>query len=137
MADDTPFITADEVKGRWLKSQGEFPATDDQLQNLIADAQDAILREFPDILERIADPDDGLKMSTLKRVTARMVLRVLRNPDGARTVQESAGEFSQTRTVAGDYLGEIELTDQDRADLAARPATRATPKAFTLMPRGV
>lgn len=136
MAELAPLLDPADVKGRWLSSMGPFPATDAELQKHTEDAEGTILDEFPDIHARITA--GTLKKSTVIRVGSRMVLRLLNNPTGARTEQESAGEFSQTRTVTGDILGEIYLSDRDRAELTERsPATRATPKAFTLMPRGV
>lgn len=136
MAEDPSLLTTDDVKGRWLSSMGPFPATDTELAEHVEDAEGLILDEFPDIPDRIAK--GTLKKKTVVRVGARMVLRLLNNPTGARTEQESAGEFSQSRTVTGDILGEVYLSDRDRAELTDRsPATRTTPKAFTLMPRGV
>lgn len=136
MADPEPLLTPEDVTGRWLSSLGPFPASDAELKKHIEDAEGLILDEFPDIPQRITDKT--LKKRTVVRVGARMVLRLLHNPDGARTTQESAGEFSQSRTVAGDTLGEVYLSEADRAELTDRsPATRKQPKAFTLIPRGV
>lgn len=136
MADPEPLLTPADVKGRWLSSMGPFPATDSELEKHVADAEGLILNEFPDIPARIEK--GTLKKSTVVRVGARMVLRLLNNPTGARTEQESAGEFSQSRTVTGDILGEVYLSDRDSAELTEKnPSPRATPKAFTLMPRGV
>lgn len=136
MADPEPLLTPEDVTGRWLSSLGPFPASDAELKKHLEDAEGLILDEFPDIPQRITDKT--LKKRTVVRVGARMVLRLLHNPDGARTTQESAGEFSQSRTVAGDTLGEVYLSEADRAELTDRsPATRKQPKAFTLIPRGV
>lgn len=136
MADDPTLLTPDDVKGRWLSSMGHFPATDAELSKHVQDAEGLILDAFPDIPKRIAD--GTLKKATVVRVGARMVLRLLNNPSGARTEQESAGEFSQSRTVTGDVLGEVYLSDRDRDELTDRnPPARATPRAFTLMPRGL
>lgn len=136
MAEPTRLLTADDVKGRWLSSLGPFPASDSEIEKHVEDAEGLILDEFPDIPERIEK--GTLKKRTVVRVGARMVLRLLHNPDGARTTQESAGEFSQSRTIAGDTLGEVYLSEADRAELIDRsPATRKQPRAFTLLPRGV
>lgn len=135
MAEPEQILAPQDVKSRWLSSMGPFPATDEELAGHVADAEGLILDEFPDIPDRIAD--GTLKKATVVRVGARMVLRLLNNPTGARTEQESAGEFSQSRTVTGDILGEIYLSDRDRAELTPRePSPRATPRAFTLLPRG-
>lgn len=136
MAEDTTqLLTAQDIKSRWIDALGPIPASDDQLSTLVAEAEGLMLDEFPDIPARI---DKGtLKKRTVVRVGSRMVLRLLNNPDGSRTVQESAGEFSQSRTAAGDTLGEIYMSAHDRAELEDRtPTEREDPRAFTLLPRG-
>ena len=118
MADELLYVSVEDVKNRWLDALGPLPASDQQLLTLIEDAEGMILEAFPDIPARITDK--RLRKSTVVRVASRMVLRVLRNPDGTRTVQESAGGVLQSRTTSGDILGEVYLTDQDRSELADR-----------------
>lgn len=119
------WATADDVKGRWLT--GEIPATDTQLVTLIGDAEDIIVGEFPNIQ---ADIDAGaVPMGRVARVVSRMVIRLLRNPEGLRQVQETTGPTAGGYTYGGDHPGELYLTDDDRRDLAGKKAGR---RAFTV-----
>lgn len=119
------FATVDDIKSRWLT--GTVPATDAQILTLIGDAEDIIVGEFP-TLE--ADVIAGRVTATrVARVVARMIHRVLRNPDGVRTVQETTGPFSGSTTYGGDNPGELHLTDDDRRDIGGR---KTKGKAFTV-----
>jgi len=119
------WATVDDIKARWLT--GEIPATDTQIATLIDDAEDKILTEFPKTPDNLAS--GVLREATVKRVVARMVSRVLRNPEGLRTVQMSTGPFSESTTHGGDNPGEVYLTDDDRRDLGG---LRTKGKAFTI-----
>jgi hypothetical protein len=119
------WATAQDVKDRWIG--GEPPAEDQQIVTLIGDAEDIILGEFPTIGEQI---DAGeVPGGRVQRVVARMVIRVLRNPEGLRQVQETTGPFTGSQTYGGDHPGELYLTDDDRRDLAGG---KARGKAYTL-----
>lgn len=119
------WATVPDVQARWLS--GDLPATTAQVQTLIDDAEDVVLTEYPSTPDRIAD--GTLRQATVVRVVARMVLRVLKNPEGLRTVQESTGTFTGSHTYAGDKPGEVYLTDDDRRDLEGRKSRGA---AFTI-----
>jgi hypothetical protein len=125
------WATVQDVKARWLT--GEVPATDAQVQTLVDDAEDLVLSEFPGMETLVAD--GTVRQSTVVRVVSRMVLRVLRNPDGIRQIQETTGQFTGSQTYAGDNPGEVYLTDQDRRDLTGKRGAR---RAFTVstIPRG-
>lgn len=114
------FATVEDVKSRWLT--GAVPATDGQLLTLIEDAEDIILGEFPNVA---VDVPEG----RVVRVVARMVMRVLRNPEGHRTVAEATGPFSGSTTFGGENPGELYLTDDDRRDLGGK---RSSGRAFTV-----
>ena len=119
------FATVGDVKSRWLT--GDVPASDAQITTLIADAEDIILGEFPSLE---ADVAAGTVPATrVVRVVARMIHRVLRNPEGIRSVQESTGPFSGSPTYGGDNPGELYLTDDDRRDIGGR---KTKGKAFTV-----
>lgn len=115
------FATVEDIKSRWLA--GDPPATDAQLTVLIGDAEDIILGEYPMI------EASGIPVNRIVRVVSRMINRVLRNPDGVRTVSEGTGPFQGSTTYGGDNPGELYLTDDDRRDLGGR---RSGGRAFTV-----
>jgi hypothetical protein len=119
------FATVVDVKSRWLT--GDVPATDAQILTLIGDAEDIILGEFPTIEADVAG--GVVPAPRVVRVVARMVHRVLRNPEGIRSTQESTGPFSGSTTFGGDNPGELYLTDDDRRDIGGR---KTKGKAFTV-----
>ena len=104
----------DDVKSRWL--EGPVPATDAQIETLLGDAEDAITAAFPTMQARI--DGDEIPLARVRKVAARMVIRVLRNPGGKRVHQETAGPWSESTTYGGNEPGEIYLSDDDRAELA-------------------
>ena len=107
------WATVDDIKDRYIG--GDLPATDAEIQVLIDDAEDIIRREVPDIEELI---DSGeVPENRVRRIIAKMVIRVLRNPDGYRSTNLTSGPFSQGYTWAGDNPGELTLTDEDKDDL--------------------
>lgn len=119
------WATVQDVNDRWLT--GELPATDTQVQTLIDDAEDKILTEYPKTPENVAA--GIVREGTVKRVVARMVLRVLRNPEGLRSTQTTTGPFTENSTHAGDNPGEVYLTDDDRRDLGGQ---RSKGRAYTV-----
>ena len=104
----------DNVKSRWL--DGAVPATDAQIETLLGDAEDAILAAFPSMPERV-DAEE-IPLARVRKIAARMVIRVLRNPGGKRVHQETAGPFQESTTFGGNEPGEVYLSDDDRAELA-------------------
>src|SRR5690554_2311385 len=119
------WATPHDVRDRWL-GPGSIPASDEQLATLIGDAEDTILRAFPDIQQRIDNND--LPLPRVVKVVCRMVIRHIRNPEGVRSTQQGAGPFQVTRTFGGDEPGALYLSDQDMAELA--PGRRG--RAFTI-----
>lgn len=112
-----------DVRDRWLGPE-PLTADDTQIATLLGDAEDTAIREFPDLAIRVAraEGDDTTEgVATPKRrvvkVLARMVIRHLRNPEGRRQTQESAGPFQRSTTYGGDEPGALYLTDEDRAEL--------------------
>lgn len=128
----SPWATPDNIRERWLA--GPLPQDDAQLETLIADAEDTVLAEYPDVPERLAEGD--LTQERLQRVVVRMAHRVLRNPEGYRQVTQGTGPFTGSATFGGDNPGELYLTDADRRDLGVRTATRRK-RAFTIRPGGI
>lgn len=109
------WTTPADVTDRWLGS--ELDVTNDQIERLLEDAEDTVLREFPDLPERVDVIPGGVPLVRVQKVVARMVIRLLRNPEGLRQVQEGAGPYTENRTYGGAQPGELFLTDEDRAEL--------------------
>lgn len=107
------WATVDDIKSRYIG--GDLPASDDEIQVLITDAEDIIIREIPDIEDLIESGE--IPTARVTRIVAKMVIRVLRNPDGYRSTNLTSGPFSQGYTWAGDNPGELTLTDEDKDDL--------------------
>jgi hypothetical protein len=124
-----PWTTPDQVIDRWL-GPGKFPVKDEQTAVLIGDAEDTILSEFPDVDARIAA--NSLRVETVRKVVARMVIRQLRNPEGRRQTSRVSGPYTDAITYAGDDLGEMTLTDDDRRELTARATGRR--QVFSVYP---
>lgn len=128
MADSPPWAVPSDVRDRWIG--GSLDATDGQLATLIADAEDTILSEFPDLPDRIdsTDPATTIPLLRVKKVVARVVMRHLRNPEGLRSTQEGAGPYQRSTTYGGNEPGSLYLTDEDRAELGGA----LTGAAFTI-----
>ena len=107
------WATVDDIKDRYIG--GDLPASDAEIQVLIDDAEDIILREIPDVEDLIESGE--IPENRVRRIVAKMVIRVLRNPDGYRSTNLTSGPFSQGYTWAGDNPGELTLTDEDKDDL--------------------
>ena len=119
------WATVDDVKTRYIG--GDLPASDAEIQVLVDDAEDIVLREIPDIVDLVASGE--IPEARVRRVVAKMVIRVLRNPDGYRSTNLTSGPFSQGYTWAGDNPGELTLTDEDKDEL--RPGIGGQ-RAFTV-----
>ena len=121
-----------DVTDRWVG--GGVPADETQVTTLIGDAEDMILREFPDIQDRI---NLGITpVERVIRVTSRMVIRHLRNPDGQRSKTQGAGPFQESITFGGDEPGALYLTDADRHELAGPTSTKGKAFSIDLTPVG-
>ncbi|WP_191480147.1 Gp19/Gp15/Gp42 family protein [Nocardioides ochotonae] len=113
--------TVSDVSDRWIGDP--VPATPAQIETLLGDAEDLIVREFPDMPDRIEA--GAVPLARVRRVAARVVIRHLRNPDGIRSRMEGAGPFQKNTTYGGDDPGALVLTDEDRADLGGTKSRRA------------
>lgn len=129
---DPRWATAEDVRRRWLS--GPLSVDDEQIEFLLEDIEDFLTGEFSDLDERLQD--GRLTEVRLKRVIARIAIRVLRNPDGYRQVTSGTGPFTGSATYGGDQPGEIYVTDEDRKDLVGRGKGRAIP-AFSIFPGGI
>lgn len=127
--------TEADVRRRWVGAG--FPEEAD-IDQLLVDAEQEILWEYPELPDRVVDtdesgelPDNPLPVDRLVMVICRMVLRHLRNPEGIRQVTETEGPFSRNRTFAGPQPSEVFLTDRERLMLGYLPGA-PRPKAFTV-----
>lgn len=113
------WATPQDIVSRWV---GPGAPTDDELlQALINDAEAVILAEYPLIQDRI---DSGaLPLGTVVMVVARMVTRLLRNPEAVSYWQQQTGPFGQARNF-GDNT-DIWLSDNERSLLAPNKTNKA------------
>lgn len=129
------WTTYQDVVDRWFGSA--LPATQAQIETLIADAEDTILREVPDVQARI--DDDSLPLIRVVKVTYNIVARVLRNPSGMRSLTRGAGPFQESVTMGGDEPGALYMTEQDKRELQVSEqgtdafAVDMTPSGFVAM----
>jgi hypothetical protein len=115
------WTTFTDVTDRWV---GDDVPTDSSLvETLLGDAEQVILARYPAIQARI--DADTLPVERVIMVVVAMVTRLLRNPEFVRTVQETVGAFSQSRTYLGNDSG-LFLTDSELSMLS--PSNRS--KAF-------
>lgn len=103
---------------------------DQQITRLIERAERLVIRTFPTTEKRVNDGD--LLADTVADIVSAMVVRVLRNPEGIRTIQDSTGPHSGSTTFAGDNPGQLYLTDEDKR--ALNPSSTSGRRAFSVMP---
>lgn len=118
------WVTPEDVVERWVGD--DPPALDGVVVRLVDDAETILRATYPDLVDRVGLSVDP---NAVKLVVARMVSRVLRNPDGTRQVTETVGPFSRNRTFGGDTPGAMALTAEERR-LLGDTAGRST--AFTV-----
>lgn len=115
-----------DVVNRWTDSV-ELPASQSQVETLLADAESILLREFSNL---VTDVTAGkIPESLVVMVEAAMVTRRLRNPAGVRSIQEGAGPYQQTITHGGDEPGSLYLSDEERRLLSTNAYKN---KAFSI-----
>lgn len=119
----------DDVIDRW-PLDGDPPLDDSQITIQIGDAEDLIERQFPDVPGRLAS--GSLPRRRITRVIARMIIRLMKNPESVRTIQQSGQSYSGSITLAGDHPGELYLTEDDKRDLIG---ARSGGRAFAISPR--
>lgn len=115
------WATFADVTSRWIGN--DVPTDETLVETLLGDAEQIVLATYPGIQARI--DAETLPVERVVMVVVAMVTRLLRNPEFVRTVQETVGAFSQSRTFLGNDSG-LFLTDSEVAIL--RPDTRG--KAF-------
>lgn len=114
------WINPEDVRGRWL--DGQLDTTDEQLEQLITDAEDIILASVPDVPRRLED--GSLPISRVVRVGVQAIHRKLRNPEGVRSTMETAGAFTLQRTHGGNEPGSMYLTGDELNELRGNRGKR-------------
>jgi hypothetical protein len=117
------WATINDVYDRWVGN--DAPDDDNLIQLLLNDAEVVVKSEYPGIQARI--DDELLSVDAVKLVVCRMVLRMLRNPEGLTQWQQTTGPFSQGRSFS-DL--DIWMTNDEKSMLA--PIRRG--KAFEVDP---
>lgn len=114
------WTTFDDVSSRWVGST--FPGDEMLVNALISDAEEIISAEFPRIQERINN--ESLSINTVKLVVSRMVSRLLRNPEGLSSYQQTTGPFSIGRNY-GSSSTDVWLSNEERALLSPSNSGKA------------
>lgn len=128
----SPWATPENITDAWVGER--VPELDDDalLSNWIGKAERKLRSDLPDLVSRLAeDPPLPDLADNVTDVVVAMVSRVLRNPEGVRSRQESEGPFAVSTTFGGDTPGGLYVTDDELALLSTR---RAGQKAFTVTP---
>lgn len=114
-----------DVLDRWVGPGA--PTDEDLVQALINDAEAVILSKYPRIQDRISN--DLLPLGLVTMVVVRMVMRVLRNPEGLTYWQQNTGPFGQGKNY-GTGNADIWLSDDEEELLSPKKAD----KAFSIDP---
>lgn len=125
---------ATDVTSSWIG--GDAPDDAALIDSWIAKAERLIRSEVPGIQERIdgwLEPD---LLDNASDVVVEMVTRKFRNPEGLRTVQDTTGPFSGSRTYGGTEPGALYLTADEVKKLSITKSSGQ--RAFTVdnFPRG-
>jgi hypothetical protein len=115
------WATFTDVTDRWVGN--DVPTDSALVETLLGDAEQVILATYPGLQARI--DADTIPVERVTMVVVAMVTRLLRNPEWVRTLQETVGAFSQSRTFMGNDSG-LFMTESETAILS--PSTRT--KAF-------
>jgi hypothetical protein len=114
------WATFEDVTSRWV---GDDVPTDETLvEVLLGDAEQVILASFPGIQARI--DSESIPVERVRLVVVSMVSRLLRNPEWVRSIQETVGPFSHSKTFMGDDSG-LFLSERERGLLSPSNSRRA------------
>lgn len=109
-----PWATPADVEARWLLEE-EIPATPEQLEALILDAEDTIVARVPDVPQRIGT--EQLPLARVVKITVALVIERLKNPRGTRQMNSTAGPYTESETFGGNNPGVMVLTDEQVREL--------------------
>lgn len=113
------YATPADVRGLWIGS-GTLPE-DNVIQAWIDKAEMLIFSEIIDLEQRLEEDTTGQVEQQLQFVATQMVIRVLRNPDGARQRSRTAGVFTDSVTYGTETIRQpLVIEPEERAMLAGR-----------------
>lgn len=124
-----PYAVFDDVETRWVSSV--FIPAPEVVNAYLADATMVMDAELP-TLRAMTDSDKEAK-DRATFICARMVIRVLSNPDQVRSTQDATGPFSESVTYSAESLAGLTLTAQDKRFLMG-PSWSDTGRAFEIDP---
>lgn len=125
-ATPTTITQVQDLKERWVLPDS-IPVPDKVLERLIEDAEDSVETAVPGVLARVES--GTVPARRIKKIVARAIFRVLRNPEGLRSIQTGTGPMTGSTTFGGDEPGEIYISDTDIRELKG---ARAKGQAFTV-----
>lgn len=127
-----PWATPADVIDAWVGDGAPTATLVPLIEKWISKAERKLRADLPDLAGRLGEtpPEPDLAENVTDVIVA-MVTRVLRNPEGVRSRQESEGPFAVSTTFGGDTPGGLYVTDDELALLSPR---RAGQKAFTVSP---
>lgn len=97
----------------------------------IDDLEAEIRQRIPDLADRITA--GTVLVTTIKRVVSQAVIRVIRNPEGLRTVTTGIDDATETRTVDSSLSSGALFMTSDEWDLILPTVSG---DAFTIRPYG-
>ncbi|MFE4229133.1 hypothetical protein ACFRJ8_14735 [Arthrobacter sp. NPDC056886] len=119
------FVTSDDVAAGWRPLSPAEVVTAD---GLIAEALVLLAVTVPGLDDK--DPNIA------RLVVARMVRRVMKNPDGYRIRNESIDDYTEGGTVDSALsTGELYASEVELGWLGVAPESAVKPRAFEIRPR--
>lgn len=125
------WVEPEHVLNRWLS--GSRPEeTSETLLTLIDDAEDEVLRIFPDMQERVAVGD--MPLMRLQRVISEIIIRCYKIGQEYRSsYSETTGPFSHSGSMADAKPRNVSLTEDEIRILSPKSGKKAF--MVTLMPQ--
>lgn len=124
-----PYAVFDDVEARWVSSV--FIPSPAVVNAYLADATMVMDAELPTLRAMTDSDTEARDRATF--ICARMVIRVLSNPDQVRSTQDATGPFSESVTYSTESLAGLTLTAQDKRFLMG-PSWSNTCRAFEIDP---
>lgn len=114
----------EDVRSLWIGS-GTLPSND-VIQAWLNKAETLIFSEIDGLEDRLEQDVTGDVAKKIKFVSEQMVIRVFRNPDGARQRSRTAGAFTDAVTFGTETIRQaLVIEPEERALLSGRPSKPA------------